>query len=313
MKKELFSLNSKADGLSLSTAITAPDNIENAKGAIQIVHGMIEHKERYYPLMEWLSGHDYICIINDLRGHGLSVSGPDGLGYMGEGGWQALVDDIKTVGDWAREEFSGLPFTLLGHSMGSLAVRSYLKRYDSTLDLLVVCGSPSDNPAKSAGKMLARAIGGVKGWHHRSSLLQKISFNGYNDAFTGDGFDRAWVCSDKEILKAYHEDPLCSFTFTANGFYNLFGMMQDCYGKDGWNVTKPELSIRFISGGLDPCRISDKDYDKAVESVRSHGYTNVRSRLYPDMRHEILNETGKQAVWNDLLTEMDSCSDTTNR
>lgn len=302
MKKEFTTLASAYDGLPLSVAMTAPE--DGPKGVVQFVHGMIEHKERYYPLMEWLSGHGYVCIISDLRGHGASVRGKEDFGYFGKDGWKALVEDVKTVGDMARKEFSGIPFTLIGHSMGSLIVRSYLKRYDSSIDRLIVCGSPSDNPAKGAGKAIAKALQALTGPHHRSGLLQRISFAGYNNDFKADGYDRAWVCSDPEVLKAYHSDPLCSFIFTVDGFINLFELMSDCYSGEGWNVTRPDIPIRFISGALDPCRISDKAWDASVEFIRGRGYRDVVGRLYPGMRHEILNETDRATVWEDLLNTL---------
>lgn len=300
-----FTINSNSDGLALAAAVTEPSGTPS--GIVQLVHGMCEHKERYFPFMEWLSAHGYVCIIHDHRGHGASVKCADDLGYMYEGGWKALVEDIKTVGDWARREYPGLEFTLFGHSMGSLAVRSYTKRYESTIDRLFVCGCPSDNPAKGAGQLLAGAIGLIRGWHHRPAILQNMSFGAYNKPFEGETspsgkpYHSAWVCSDKDILEAYHNDPLCQYIFTANGFYNLMGLMKDCYSTKGWAVTKPGLPVHFISGAEDPCRTDDKAFYKAVDAMKQHGYTAVTAHLYPAMRHEILNETARQQVWDDIL------------
>lgn len=303
MGTECFNLKSDFDGLSLSVAMTRPDDAP--KGIVQFVHGMVEHKERYFRLMEWLSGHGYICIISDLRGHGASVRSKEDLGWFGKNGWLAFVEDTKTTGDFARKEFGALPFTLVGHSMGSMIVRSYLKRYDSTIDRLIVSGSPSDNPAKGAGKVLATILKSVTGSRHRSKLLQKISFAGYNKPFSDDRYDRAWVCSDPETLKSYHSDPLCNFIFTTDGFINLFELMADCYGKDGWSVSKPGLPIRFISGALDPCRITDEAWIASIDFLTERGYCDVCGKLYPGMRHETLNETDRLTVWNDLLDHLD--------
>lgn len=302
MKAELFTLTSGVDGLGLSVAVTRPEG--TPKGIVQFVHGMIEHKERYFQFMEWLSAKGYACIASDHRGHGESVLCPEDLGYFGKDGYLALVSDIKTVGDWARQEFGPVPFTLIGHSMGSLVVRSYLKRYDNTIDRLIVSGSPSDNPAKAAGKAIAKLQQLFKGAHHRSTLLQKISFAGYNDAFKDDGYDRAWVCSDKAILKAYHDDPLCSFIFTVDGFINLFDLMADCYSQSGWKVSRTALPIRFLSGALDPCRTSDKAWNASIDFIKGLGYSDVSGKLYPGMRHEIFNETDRLTVWNDILQEL---------
>lgn len=296
--KEL-KLKSSADGLELAVALFEPAG--PSKGIVQISHGMCEHKERYYDFLNWLCDKGYICVIHDHRGHGASVKDSNDLGYMYDGGWQALVEDIRTVGDWVRGQHPGLPFTLFGHSMGSLAARSYAKRYDSSLDCLIVCGCPSDNPAKGAGQFLARLYGTFKGWHYRPALLQKMSFGSFNKPFENEGYASAWVCSDKQTLDAYHSDPLCQYVFTANGFYNLLGLMKDCYSSKGWAMGKPSLPVHFISGAEDPCRTSDKALAGAVEAMRAHGYTRTDLKTYPGMRHEILNETDRLSVYEDVL------------
>ncbi|MCQ2154844.1 MAG: lysophospholipase [Bacteroidales bacterium] len=317
MKDKYFTLPASADGIALAVAVYEPDNLADAVGIVQLVHGMVEHKARYYSLMEWLTTKGYICVIHDHRGHGESVNNGVELGYMGRGGWKALVADTKIVGDWARAEYgaggaqdtgtgtgkSRLPYTLFGHSMGSMVVRSYAKRYDDTIDRLIVCGSPSNNPAKGFGRALAWILGTFGGWHRRPDLLQNISFKGYNDRFSPENqrFDKAWACSDEKVLEAVHNDPLCTFHFTANGFYNLYGLMADCYGGNRWLVSKPEMPIHFISGADDPCLHDEARFNSAVEFLRSRGYRNVSAKLYPGMRHQILNEKNKTVVWNDLL------------
>ena len=139
-------IRSSYDNLGLAMLISEPSG--TPKGIVQIVHGMCEHKERYIPFMEYLSDAGYICIIHDHRGHGESVISEEDLGYMYKGGWQALVEDIHSVRLEAEKMFPSLPYTLIGHSMGSMAVRSYTKRYDDTIDTLFVCGCPSYNNAR---------------------------------------------------------------------------------------------------------------------------------------------------------------------
>lgn len=292
-------LKSPADGLELSVLVREADG--PARSTVQLVHGMCEHKERYIPFMDFLAGNGYTCIIHDHRGHGESVRDQEDLGYMYRGGWKAMLEDIGAVASWTGSAYPGLKHNLIGHSMGSMAVRSFVKRHDDMVDCLFVVGSPSDNPAKGAGRMLARAISLLKGERHRSRLLQKLSFGSYNKPFADEGWSSAWVCSDKDVLEEYHNDPLCQFRFTANGFTNLMGLMQDCYSAGGWTVSNPDMPIHFLSGAEDPCMISEKDMAKAVEMLRKAGYTSVDCRTYPGMRHEILNETGKEAVWNDIL------------
>ncbi|MBO4570634.1 MAG: lysophospholipase [Bacteroidales bacterium] len=290
-----------ADGKqAIDVAFAAPEG--DPKGLVQIVHGMCEHKERYFPLMEFLAGNGYVAVCHDHRGHGASARAAGTLGYMGKGGWLALVEDTRTVGQWMKQRWPGLRFTLFGHSMGSMVVRSFAKRYDSSIDSLIVCGCPSDNPAKGAGAMLSKLIGMTRGWHHPSKLLQAMSFGSYNKSFKDEGYAAAWVCSDKAVLEEYHHDPLCQYIFTADGFHNLLLLMKDCYSLKGWSKAHPDLPVHFISGAEDPCRISDKALQEAVGMMRKAGYNRVTLKLYPGMRHEIHNETGKAEVWNDLLS-----------
>ena len=285
-------IEASSDGLRLAMLISEP--VGEPKGIVQIVHGMCEHKERYIPFMEYLSAHGYVCAIHDHRGHGETVLNEEDLGYMYKGGWRALVEDIKLVQNEIKASYPALPYTLFGHSMGSMAVRSFTKRYDDSIDTLFVCGCPSYNPAGGA----------FKGEHYRSPLLQNLSFGSFNKPFEDESYPSAWVCSDKDTLEAYHKDPYCMFTFTVNGFKNLLDLMKDCYNPKGWNMSKPNLPVHFISGAEDPCRISDKAIDKAADLMRRVGYRNTDLHLYPGMRHEILNETDRLQVWDDILSRL---------
>lgn len=295
-------LKASSDGLDLAVMFCGPQ--EQPKGLVQIVHGMCEHKERYIPFMEYLAANGYVCVIHDHRGHGESVNSPEDLGYMYSGGWRAMVEDIKVVGLWAKETWPGLKHILLGHSMGSMAVRSFVKRYDNLIDELFVCGSPNDNPMKGAGKALADLFVLIAGKHSRPKLLQRLSFGTFNKPFESEGYPCAWVCSNPETLKKYHTDPLCMFRFTANGFSNLTALMKDCYSRKGWEVSNPSMPVHFISGREDPCMIDEKSMGKAVALMKEVGYTDTDVRLYDGMRHEILNETGKEQVWEYILKRL---------
>lgn len=299
---ETLKIAASSDNLLLSVAYVEPSC--EPRGIVQLVHGMCEHKERYYAFMNYLADNGYVVVIHDHRGHGASVRCMEDLGYMYAGGWLAMVEDVEVVRAWSEGKWPGLKRKLFGHSMGSMVVRSYVKRYDSRIDRLFVCGSPSANPLAGFGKFLASCFMKFKGDHYRPQLLQSLSFDAYNKPFAADGFPSAWVCSDHDVLVEYHRDPLCQFTFTANGFYNLMGLMQDCYSADNWVVANPHLPVHFISGELDPCRTNDKAHQASVDLLKRVGYSDVTSVIYPGMRHEILNETGKSRVWEDVLAQI---------
>jgi len=293
-----FSILSKYDDLKLAGALCEPAG--EVKGIFQIVHGMAEHKERYFPFMEFLASEGYAAVIADIRGHGESVKDANDLGYLYTGGWKAMVEDMKAINEFAVRQYPGVPVTLFGHSMGSMVVRSFAKRYDALIDRLIVCGSPSDNPAKGAGAALAAIIAALLGGHYRSKLLNAMSFGAYNKPFAAEG-EFAWLSRNRANAEAYVADPLCGYCFTANGFKGLLGVMKDCYDPKGWVVAKPEMPVLFISGGDDPCRTDDKAFDSAVDFFKSRGYSNVDSKLYPGLRHEILLETEAPTLFDDIL------------
>ena len=300
---ETFTVPGAADGVQLSTLVIAP---ESPKAVVQFVHGMAEHKERYIPVMNFLSESGFACVICDLRGHGESVKSQKELGWMGKGGMRALVDDVHCVTDWAKTQYPGLPFFLFGHSMGSMIVRSYLKKYDRDIDGLFVCGSPSKNPAAGLGNFLAGCIGVLSGQHHRSKFLANLCTGKNDQKFKGDGIRNAWLSTNRANVQEYNNDPLCGFIFTVNGYRNgVFRLMKDIYSEKGWEVTHPELPIHFIAGADDPCIINLKKFSKAVSFLRGRGYREVTSKVYPGMRHEILNEIGREDVWRDLRERLE--------
>ncbi|MBR3762107.1 MAG: alpha/beta hydrolase [Lachnospiraceae bacterium] len=299
MKKEYIKIASKQDGLQLDTLIMAP---ESPKAVLQLVHGMCEHKERYIPFMEFMVGQGYACVIHDHRGHGGSIKAAGDLGFFYENGKVAVVEDIYQVMSEAKARFGAMPYFLMGHSMGSLAVRCFIKKYDSEIDGLIVCGSPSANPMAGAGIGLVRLLQKFKGAHGKSKLVDNMVIGSFEKPYKKEQTKNAWICSDKAVVEQYNADPLCGYSFTLNGYEALLGLMKDTYSKEGWQVAKSDLPIRFIAGVMDPCITNVKAFQKAVDFMRDRGYRNVTSKLYKDMRHEILNETCKEHVYEDIAT-----------
>lgn len=142
MREEKRKITSQVDGLELELLVVEPEEV---RAVVQISHGMCEHKERYLEFMRFLADHGVASIIHDHRGHGASVKSLNDLGYMYGQGAKGLVEDLRQITRYARKCWTGVPLILLGHSMGSLTVRVYAKQYDSGIDGLIVCGSPSRN------------------------------------------------------------------------------------------------------------------------------------------------------------------------
>jgi alpha-beta hydrolase superfamily lysophospholipase len=283
--------------LQLQAAVIAP---ENPKAVVVLVHGMAEHKERYYPFMTYLSEQGFACVIYDQRGHGATAVNPDDLGYFGKNGVKKLVEDTRTVIHWTRKQYAGLKLFLLGHSMGSMVVRCYTKKYDREIDGLVVCGSPSDNPVSGLGNLVTRVFQLFKGERHRSKTVALMMFGPHVKKFKDEGLHNAWLSTNKVNVQEYNDDPLCGFKFTLNGYRVVMQLIQETYSSTGWAVRNPEMPVHFLAGSEDPCIITRKDFDKAVDFFRDRGYKKVSAKVYTGMRHEVLNELGKESVWEDV-------------
>lgn len=299
---ESFTINSNADGLPLSVCVVSPEG-GAPKGLVQLAHGMAEHKERYLPFMEYLADRGYASIINDHRGHGASVKDPGDLGYFYADGANALVKDLHQLTLWFRQRYPGLKLFLFGHSMGSLAVRVYRQRFDGDIDGLVVCGSPGQNPAAGAGLFLNRVMTAFKGERYISKLFVKMTTGSFNKGNPKDGSPNAWLSTNQDNVQRYDADPLCGFPFTLNGYKALLELMRDAYNPVP--AGHPDLPVHFLSGEHDPCAPDQKGFEDAVQRVKDDGYRTVTAKMYPGMRHEVLNQTEHQIVFDDLAALFD--------
>lgn len=296
MKREEFILSSDVDSLGISVLSMSPDSCPHA--VLQISHGMCGRKERYLPFMRFMASNGVACIINDHRGHGASVRSSEDLGYMYDGGAEALVSDMKQVSDHAHQLFPGLPSFLLGHSMGSLAALSYIGRYKGQLSGLILCGVPSRPALLPLSGLLMKGMCSIGLGRIRMKQSQKLVASAYNHRFKVEGTG-AWICSDPLSRYEFTNDPVCSFIFTANASCTLMDLFQRAYSMPANSIRR--LPVLLLSGQDDPCT----DYGKSLLSVsrRLSGSagTDITIRTYPHMRHEILNEAGRLQVWRDIL------------
>lgn len=297
MKQQDFSFHSFQDHLEIKGTIIIPDQ---PIGVLQIVHGMSEHRHRYFAFMQEMAKQGWICVIHDHRGHGESVKGSADLGYFYDSSGTYIVEDVHQLTYYMKQHYSHLPYVLFGHSMGSLVVRAYTKKYDYELNGLIVCGSPSKNSLLPFARALTYMIYKLKGDHYRSKLIQHLAFSSFGKRFGNKPSENGWLCSDAEVVKAYDNDEKCGFIFTANGFRSLWKLMANVYDKDDWGMLNPQLPILFIAGKDDPCIKNEHKFIQAFTLMKKIGYQNVKAKLYPHLRHELLNETEKETVYEDI-------------
>ncbi len=289
-----FSFRSAWDGVVIRGICYVP---EHPKAILQMVHGMCEHKERYLTFMIEMAKRGFIVLMQDNRGHGASLKEEDDLGYCYHSMDRGYVEDIYRTTVSIRKAYPGLPLILYGHSMGSLAVRAYLKRHDDAIDGLIVSGSPSYNEIVPLGKLLVRTVEIVLGERFRSKQVQHMVLGGFEKRFGGKN---AWLAANPEVALSFERDPLCRFTYTANGFMTLLNLETAVYKDKDYRVKHKELPILFLSGKEDPCYVSEKKWRQALDRMKKLGYFRIGEIRYEGMRHEIHNELSRELVFADI-------------
>ncbi|MDO4664313.1 MAG: alpha/beta fold hydrolase [Erysipelotrichaceae bacterium] len=299
-----LTVKSPSDGLELDVLEILPDNSE-VVGIVQIAHGMQEHKERYRDFMNFLASKGYAVVCADHRGHGKSIQNPEDLGYFYDESGDAIVNDLNAVQENLRQQYPDVPVFLIAHSMGTLVARKYIQSFDDRISALVLSGPVYKNPAAKLGKMLIRIIRTFKGDRHISKFVANLIEGSFDKGIAGEQKNR-WLSYNEENVERFNADPICGKPFTLNGYANLLQLLIDCYSTKGWAMKNPQLPIFFVAGAEDPVIGNANQFEKMQQFLKERGYQHVEGKLYEKMRHEILNETDRQRVYEDLYTFLEA-------
>ncbi len=275
---------------------------------VQIAHGMAEHSARYARFAEELTAAGYAVYADDHRGHGETSPDPKDVGYFAdEDGWDAAVGDLHALTERIHDDHPGLPVVLFGHSMGSFLARTYATRWSGDISALVLSGTAgSPGPLGAVGKGLATAQAKVRGARHTSGLMNTLTFGQYNSAFKPTRTDFDWLSRDPAEVDKYIADPHCGQVFTAGFYADLIGGLQQANSAEAMRKIRRDLPILVVSGSKDPVGNNGKGVEAVAAALRTAGVTDVTLTLYPDARHELLNETNRNEVTADVIRWMGS-------
>lgn len=284
--KELFIKSH--DDLNLSIGLF---EVENPIGLVQIIHGMKEHKKRYYPFAEYLQSLGYAVIVSDNRGHGSSINDNYFLGNMN--GCEEIIQDQYLITKYIKELYPNKDLFLIGHSFGSLLARCYLQKHDDEIKKLVLTGTVNYINLVRLGLKVGNLIKSVKGDKGYSRFLKHF----------GDFDDDSWVCSDTSILEAVRNDTLCrGYQYTNGAILTIWEADHQLHETKNFECKNPDLEIMSVVGAEDPVTGGEKGIADTIKTLHEIGYTNIKSIIYPRMKHEVLNEIGKEKVYKDITT-----------
>ncbi len=277
------------------------------RAVVQIVHGVAEYALRYDPLARYLTEHGFLVCGEDHLGHGLTAD--DGkFGYFGpRNGWDFVVRDVRKLRKLEGEKHPGIPYVMLGHSMGSFLTRTYLIRWPGTVDAAVLSGTGQEAaPLVALGRGMSGMIGSLRGRDYVSDLVYDMSMGSYNKPFRPNQTTGDWLSRDMERVKAFRDDPLCSFRPTVTMFRDMLGGIQFIGRKKNLAKMDKNTPVYFLSGDHDPVGSMGKGVEKVARMFRQAGCRDVTVKLYPDGRHEMFNEINRQEVMHDLLAWLES-------
>lgn len=278
------------------------------QAVLQISHGVSEYILRYESFAEYLTVRGFAVVGHDHLGHGQSVAEGSARLYFGpRGSWNWVVDDIDRRRNLAKGKFPQVPYFLLGHSMGSFLARTYLIRYPGAVDAAVIMGTGQMSPAIIAGgKAVAVEEARRVGEDRTSPLVDKLAFGAYNKRFAPNrtGFD--WLSLNQDNVDRYIADPLCGGNATIGLFREMLGGLSFIAKPENLKRMNLNIPVLFISGEMDPVGDCGKGVKRAYEGFRKAGVRDVSLKLYPELRHEILNETCRETVYADILQWLES-------
>lgn len=271
------------------------------RGIVQLVHGMAEHIDRYDGVAEALNARGFLVVGHNQLGHG---AGTPLRGYFGEkDGWQSLIDDVHGLRQLVQKDYPGLPYFVLGHSMGSFVTRCYLMEHSGGLQGAVLSGTGFfDAGTVSAGLALARAVCLLRGEKKESPLINKVGFSSSNKPFAPNRTEFDWLSRDEVEVDKYVADPWCGFLFTAGGYRDMFTGLRRMSDPEEIRKMRKDLPVLFISGARDPVGAMGEGVKKVADSFRAAGLADIQVLLYPEARHELFNELNRQEVYGDLAS-----------
>lgn len=261
------------------------------KACMVVLHGMQEHQLRYMKFAKRLQAAGIAVMTYDLPGHGQSVTEDSPYGYFGEEyGWDALVNSAVEAVNEMKRRHPGVPVWLFGHSMGTIIARCFLQDNDKLIDGLILSGMPHYTIAVKPGLIAAKIIRKKEGAAAPSETLNKLLTGSFNKAIKNPRTEVDWLSVNQQNIENYIADPMCGVPFTTQGYIDLLEGMEMMNTKEYYQCENPRLVIRCYAGEQDPCTGGRRGFSSSVRFLKIVGYKNVRTTVYPGVRHELLQE-----------------------
>lgn len=296
-----FYYSSSSGKNTIRARVCVPDG--EPKAVVQIAHGIAEHIERYDAFMRFLAENGFVAVGNDHLGHGKSAATLEEIGIFDEhAGWDCVVHDMDRLRAMMKKDYPDLPYLFFGHSMGSFLTRTYLIWYPDNCDAAILSGTGHQSAALiNAGYLAAEATVMAKGPRASGQALNDMAFGSYCKQIPHPRTPFDWLSRDRDTVDRYIADPMCGFVCKCSLYRDMMGGLRYLTAQKNINRMNKDMPVYFMSGAADPVGDYGKGVEKAYSAFCKAGLRDVTIRLYPEGRHEMLNETNREEVMQDIL------------
>ncbi|MBE7075155.1 MAG: alpha/beta hydrolase [Clostridiales bacterium] len=280
------------------------NNVVQPRAVLQISHGMQEHLTRYSHLAAFLNAHGIVVCGNDHLGHGrTSISKETDGFFAAKHGADYVLHDLYKLTKIVKEKYSGLPYFLMGHSMGSFFARAYATSFPNELNGLILCGTSGRVTGTILGLFILNILKIFKGKKAHSGLAENIMSGSYFKYIDNVQSKKEWITSSQEDLNNYLQNDRCQIRFTVSAYYDMVCTLKKVNKKSWAKKIPKDLPVFLVSGACDPVGQYGKGVCQVYSMLEKQKVKNVDLRLYACGRHEPFNEVQpiKSMFYNDIL------------
>ncbi len=258
------------------------------KGIVIFLHGAMEHYKRYEDFFAFLNANNFIVATYNHPGHGIDANSAHKIEHIYELEQRAV--ELKIELDNC---YPNLDHHIIGHSMGSLVARNLVNHREYDFDKIVLIGTPNPSSFKiDSGLNIIKMLIKIQGPNHVSKLANMLCFGEFAFKMQIKYHTKNWINSDKEEFIKYKNDPLCCNPFSNNYIYALLEQSKKAIQSSNIATIKSHEYL-VLNGTHDPVNAFGKELNR---------FSNLHRIDYQKMRHELLFESQRLLVYNDIIT-----------
>lgn len=298
----LLSITKEATEHKLFYTLFEPED-QPVKATLLVLHGMQEHCGRYADFARFMTKNGFAVLTYDHTGHGKTARSHEDLGFfLGNNPREQVVLDAENMAAFLEHRYPEVPHFVMGHSMGSFITRCLLQVVQQRFDGAVIVGTGGKIKGAKIGKMLLSVLNKIAP-RYKNRFINDSFAKATNSRFRKEGNHKNtnWLSVNRQNREAFLNDELCGVPFSHNGFHTLISLNIDATRRDWAKGIMRKFPMLFLSGEDDPIGDFSKGVLQTVEHLKKDGFQDVSVKIYPGMRHEILNETSKEEVFNDVV------------